>query len=65
MIFPNASTRDFIWAPPTRRHHNNGQNHPTHLLVGRIVAMDVHVDDGVMHDGYIDPVRLKALGRLG
>lgn len=43
--------------------YDDGQNHPTHLLVGRIVAMDV--DDGIMHDGYIDPVRLKALGRLG
>lgn len=41
----------------------DGQNHPTHLLVGRLVAMDV--DDRVMHDGYIDPTRLKALGRLG
>nr|WP_243239598.1 flavin reductase family protein [Sulfobacillus harzensis] len=43
--------------------NQDNQTHPAHLLVGRIVSMEV--DDRVMKDGYIDPEQLKAIGRLG
>ncbi len=42
---------------------DDGESHPSHLLVGKIEH--IHVDDAVLQKGYVDPMRLKAVGRLG